>query len=411
MDRPRALVIGGSLGGLFAANLLRMAGWEAVVFERVSDDLASRGAGIGTHEELFRVMRRLGLPIDRSIGVEVGSRVCLDRSGAVTHELALTQFMSAWARIYRPLREALPAAGYCAGMTLQRIEQNAQGVTAVFADGTRASGDLLVGADGIHSTVRAQFLPGVQPRYAGYVAWRGLVDERSVSPEIVERYIFCLPDGEIMLCYPVPGRDDDTRVGRRGYNFVWYRPVDLETTLPQLCTDAAGRRHGLSIPPPLIRPEIVADLKASARALLAPQVADVVAHTAQPFFQPIFDLESSPLVFGRVVLLGDAAFVARPHVGVGVTKAALDAECLADSVATAGSGLDEALAHYNRQRSQFGMAVVARARRLGAHLEAQLKPPAERGEAGGKQRPEIVLREMGSRFTDVRDLAGSAPSR
>jgi 2-polyprenyl-6-methoxyphenol hydroxylase-like FAD-dependent oxidoreductase len=404
MGRRRALVIGGSLGGLFAANLLRMAGWEVVVFERVSDDLASRGAGIGTHDELFRVMRRLDLPVDRSIGVEVGSRVCLDRSGAIIHELTLSQFMSAWARIYRPLREALPAAGYRAGMTLQRIEQGAEGVTAIFADGTHASADLLVGADGIHSTVRSQFLPDVRPRYAGYVAWRGLVDERCVSPEIAERYVFCLPEGEIMLCYPVPGRDDDTRVGRRGYNFVWYRPVDPESALPRLCTDAGGRQHGLSIPPPLIRPEVVAELKASARALLAPQVADIVAQTAQPFFQPIFDLESSPIVFGRVVLLGDAAFVARPHVGVGVTKAALDAECLADSVASATGGIEEALAHYGRQRSQFGRGVVARARRLGAHLEAQLRPPAERGEAGLKQRPEIVLSEMGSRFTDVRDL-------
>lgn len=406
MGKRRALVIGGSLGGLFAANLLHLAGWEAVVVERASDDLAGRGAGIGTHDELFRVMRRLGVSVDDTMRLAVGSRICLDRTGAVTHELALTQFMSAWARIYRPLRELLSAGQYRAGLALERIEQDAHGIIAVFGDGTREHADLLVGADGIHSTVRAQFLPDVRPRFAGYVAWRGVVAERDVSPDIVDRYVFCLPDGELMLSYPVPGRDGDIRPGRRGYNFVWYRPVDRETDLPRLCTDAGGRQHGMSIPPPLIRPEIVADLKADARALLAPQVADVVARAAQPFFQPIFDLESSPIVFGRVALLGDAAFVARPHVGAGVTKAALDAECLADTLAA--DDIDGALARYDRQRRRFGASIVARARRLGAHLEAQLKPPEERGEAGRKQDPDIVLREMGSRFTDVGALMRGA---
>ena len=175
-----------------------------------------------------------------------------------------------------------------------------------------------------------------QPNYAGYVAWRAMLDESEVPPdihaEIFERYTFCLPDGELFLAYPVPGRNNETQPGRRAYNIVWYRPTDPEQALVDLCTDASGRCHGTSIPPPLIRPEVTAAIKATARALVAPQVAEIFARTAQPFFQPIFDLESPRTVFGRVALLGDAAFVARPHVGAGVTKAALDAASLADAV-------------------------------------------------------------------------------
>ncbi len=82
LARPRALVIGGSVGGLFAAHLLRDIGWDVVVFERAASDLGDRGTGIGTREELFAVMRRIGLATDASIGIGVEGRVGLDRDGA-----------------------------------------------------------------------------------------------------------------------------------------------------------------------------------------------------------------------------------------------------------------------------------------------------------------------------------------
>ena len=409
MPKPRrALVIGGSIGGLFAANWLRAIGWSVTVFERVGDDLASRGAGIGTHEELRAVIRRLGLTVDETIGVWVHTRICLDHGGRVTHELATSQLQSSWARVYRLLKDALPAADYRFGMALERIEQDPGGITAIFADGTRERGDLLVGADGVRSTVRELLLPEAQPRYAGYVAWRGLVDEASFSPaahaELFERYTMCFPEGEMMLCYPVPGRDNDTRPGRRGYNHIWYRPTDGHAALPRLCTDAAGHCHGISIPPPLIRPEVTARIKAEARALLAPQIAAVVERTEQLFFQAIFDIETPRMALGRAVLLGDAAFVARPHVGAGVTKAALDAECLAREIKAADGDLDAALARYDRERRLFGSRIVARARRLGAYIEAQLKPPAQRTEAERQPPPEYLMREIGTITLDIRAL-------
>jgi 2-polyprenyl-6-methoxyphenol hydroxylase-like FAD-dependent oxidoreductase len=299
--------------------------------------------------------------------------------------------MSSWGRLYRALRDPLPSESYRLGMSLRHVEQDAAGVTAVFTDGARVGGGLLVGADGVRSTVREQFLPDVTLNYAGYVAWRAMLDEGDIPPdiraEIFECYTFCLPEGELFLAYPVPGRNNETQVGRRAYNIVWYRPTDPDT-LVDLCTDASGRYHGTAIPPPLIRPEVVAEIKATARAFIAPQVAEIFAR-AQPFFQPIFDLESPQIVFGRVALLGDAAFVARPHVGAGVTKAALDAASLAD--AAAGDDLVAGLLQYQREQQPFGSGLVALGRTEGAYISAQLKPRDQRTAAELKRDAHDVL--------------------
>lgn len=390
MDRPRALIIGGSVGGLFAAHLLQAAGWNVVVFERSASDLADRGASIGTRAALFAVMRRIGIALDPSIGVAVRSRLCLDRGGAILHEIATPSVNSAWDRIYRPLREKLPAACYRPGGRLARIAEEAGRVTAIFADGARESGDLLIAADGIHSTVRAQLAPAVLPRYAGYVAWRGVIEESEMTAEEHEllfgRMVFALPEGELFLGLGMPGRGNDTRQGHRRYYWIWFRPADEARALPDLCTDAGGQCHGSSIPPSLVRGEIIAALRKAAADNLAPPLAAIVARTAQPFPHGIFDVETTQMSFGRIVLLGDSAFVARPHVGAGVTKAALDAQSLADALG-AGGGIDAALARYDRERVAFGRALVARGRYLGAYLEAQAKPA---------RHPETMLAEYGA---------------
>ena len=391
MAARRALVIGGSLGGLFAAHLLRSAGWDVVIFERNPEDLAGRGAGLSTHPQLIDILRRLGIDFDESMGVKLDTFIFLDRSGKTYLEAKTARTMSSWGRLYRSLRDPWPSQSYRLGMSLLHVEQDSAGVTAVFADGARVSGDLVVGADGVRSTVREQFLPDVALNYAGYVAWRAMLDEREVPPdihaEIFERYTFCLPEGELFLAYPVPGRNNETQVGRRAYNIVWYRPTDPDT-LVDLCTDASGRYHGSAIPPPLIRPEVIADIKATARALVAPQVAEIFAR-AQPFFQPIFDLDPPQMVFGRVALLGDAAFVARPHVGAGVTKAALDAASLADALAR--NDVPAGLLQYQRVQQPFGRGLVALGRKEGAYISAQLKPRDQRSAAELKRDVNDVL--------------------
>ena len=388
LARPRALVIGGSVGGLFAAHLLRDVGWDVAMFERAAGGLGDRGTGIGTREELFAVMRRIGLVTDASIGIGVEGRVGLGGDGHIVHELPTRAVTSAWSRIWRPLRQAWPDEYYAGGKTLVRIEQDGEQVNAVFGDGTRAEGDLLVGADGLHSTVRAQFLPALAPHYAGYVAWRGVVEADALSPEIgalmLHRMIFGFPDGELMLSIPMPAPHGDEK---RACHFVWFRPV-AESALARLCTDASGTRHGVSIPPPLIRPELIVALRRDAGALLAPQLATLVHATAQIILQPIFELESPRIAFGRVALVGDAAFVARPHVATGVMKAAIDAESLADALAASSGDVAAALQRYDQERRPYGAALVTRGRHIGAYF-------ADRG-GDRQQRIETLMREYGA---------------
>ena len=155
----------------------------------------------------------------------------------------------------------------------------------------------------------------------------------------------------------------------------------------RLCqpTRPAGRHA--AIPPPLIGPDVIVAFRTDARALLPPQFIALTEATPTPFFQPIFDLESQRMVAGRVALLGDAAFVARPHVGAGVTKAALNAAWLTDALA-ALPDIDTALSAYDVQVRAFGSALV-RARPLPRRLSG--RPPR----AGLKADPVTVMQAIG----------------
>src|SRR4029079_450604 len=132
----KAIIIGGSVGGLFAAHCLRSIGWDVDVYERVTGDLAARGAGLGTHRDLFDIMRRVGITVDDRTGVEVNSRVCLTRSGEIMQEIPFHEFKSSWAAIWRALRVSLPDRHYHQGMAFTGLETNGNGVIATFSDGT-----------------------------------------------------------------------------------------------------------------------------------------------------------------------------------------------------------------------------------------------------------------------------------
>ena len=375
MAAAHILVVGGSLGGLMAANLLHRAGHKVTLLEKSAASLDGRGAGIVTHRSLLDALRAAGAVVDDTLGVWVARRVALDLSGAPQAQTAYPQLLTSWSRLYNLLRAALPADCLRAGQELTRFSQRPDGVAVLCSNGQRYQADLLIASDGIRSTVRADLAPAVQPRYAGYAAWRGVCDEALLSActreTLFEHFGFGLPDGEQIIGYPVAGALNSTRRGERRYNFVWYRPADPAAELPRLLTDASGQHHPAGISPQQVSPSEVARMRADAHRLLAPQWAEVIAKTAAPFLQPIYDLASDRLCFGRAALMGDAAFVARPHVGMGVSKASDDARALVRAIAAHGA-TPAALQAYETERVAPGLAVVERARRLGSYLEAQI---------------------------------------
>ena len=143
------------------------------------------------------------------------------------------------------------------------------------------------------------------------------MEERDLSAEFrahtFDQFAFCFPARSQFIGYPVPGTDDSVERSRRRYSFLWYYPVSRGQELTDVLTDETGHTHDYSIPPPLIRPEHIERLKRNAVALLPPQFAEVVLRSKRHMVQPIYDVESTRIGFDRVALLGDAAFVARPH--------------------------------------------------------------------------------------------------
>ena len=394
MVKRRAIVIGGSMSGLLNGLLLRQAGWTVDVYERVESELSGRGAGIVAQAELIARLGALGLPTG-DLGVAITTRKILNAQGRFTHEYECPQVLTAWERVYRLLRDAFPPQHYHRGRGFTAFTQDAAKVTAHFSGGEKVDADLLVGADGIRSTVRQQAAPDVSPLYAGYSAWRALIAESDFPPDVhrdlFEYMTFALPPGEQFLGYPVAGPDNDLRPGYRRYNIVWYRPADEKTKLHWLLTDERGVTHAISIPPPLIRREVIAEMRADAERLLGPQFRQIARLMAEPILQPIYDLELPRMAFGRVAIAGDAAFVARPHVAAGVSKAADDAAALAHAL-TAEPDVPSALKRFEAARLPENARIIERARHLGAYLQAT-QTQEEKARAGMHSTDGAVIAE------------------
>lgn len=373
----RILVIGGSLGGLLAANMLLRAGHEVTVLEKAAQSLDGRGAGIVTHRPLVTALERCGISSRTPLGVAINRRVVLDKAGNVVDQAAIEQVLTSWSRLYALLMEAFPAKHYVQGANVSDVFQDNLGVRVTCEDGRVFAADLAVASDGIRSPVRAALAPDVQVQYAGYVAWRGVCDESVLSQKtldtVFDTFGFGVPAGEQLIGYPVAGQGNAVGRGQRRYNFVWYRPAPDDGTLQSLMTDADGHHHAGGLPPNKVSWRHVAAVRAAAREKLAPQFAEMLEKTAQPFLQPIYDFCSQRIAFGRIALMGDASFVARPHVGMGVTKAAEDAMALTDAINAFGAG-SHALKAYEEVRLKPCTSVVERARRLGAYMQSVAQP-------------------------------------
>jgi 2-polyprenyl-6-methoxyphenol hydroxylase-like FAD-dependent oxidoreductase len=366
------------MSGLFTAAFLTQIGWDTEVYERSTVELVGRGAGITTHPELLEALERSGAPL-HDLGVEVEKRITLDRDGKVIAEKPLPQILTSWDRLQSLMRQVIDARRYHLGHGFEGLEQDGSGVVAHFSGGHRARADLLIGADGIRSSVRAQVAPAVQPVYSGYYIWRGAPNESDLDAHtrqsVFPYFTFYLPNRQQVIGYPIAGLNNDMRPGHRRYNFIWYRVGDGET-LRRMCVDESGGQHEYSVPPPLIRKDLIEEMRADAGLIMPPQFLDCLRNM-RPFFTPIYDFSTPQLVFGRVALVGDAASSARPHMGFGMAKAGGDAQALAQALGS-NDQIDKGLAEYNHIRQPIGERIMLHGRRLGTHLGVSLQTDEDR---------------------------------
>lgn len=364
----RVAIAGGSMAGLFSAALLRRAGHDVQVFERSRSGLEGRGAGLVAQDGVFALLRLLGREDVMRLGIVARERVTLDRGGAIAHRDPHPQMQVSWDHLYLAVRGLIPEQAYHVGKAVVAAGQEGDAAWLAFEDGVRATADLVIGADGIGSAVRAALLPEAPgAAYAGYIAWRALVPEALLpalaAEQLSDRFAFYHMPGGQALGYTVAGARGALAPGERRYNAVWYRrSADLGAAL----TDRSGRAHRYSLAPGAVPDAVRAALVESARALLPPSFAAVFAAEPQPFAQAIFDMEAPRMAGARMALIGDAAFVARPHTAMGVAKAASDALALAQAVARGWT--PEARGAFEAERLRDGRAIVGYGRRLGASL-------------------------------------------
>jgi 2,6-dihydroxypyridine 3-monooxygenase len=366
----RALVIGGSIGGLTTALLLRDIGFEVDVYERTATPLHGRGSGIVLQPDTLRWFEERST-VDTSALKTSTSRVqYLDRANAVIAEEERRWEYTSWGTFYQALLGDFGTEHYHLGASATGFDDDADGgsVTVHFADGRSETAELVVFADGINSRARARFDADAEPGYSGYVGWRGTVPLTALSP--VTRALMgdaitysVVPDSHITL-YPIPG-EEGVDAEDQLMNYVWYRNVPAGPELTELLTGVDGHVGAVSLPPGQVQERFLTELRATAAALLAPAAAEVVLATAQPYLQVVLDVRSNRMARGRTALLGDAACSARPHAAAGTAKAAADAWALRDALLTADGDIEEALIQWEPAQLELSRALLERVTEMG----------------------------------------------
>lgn len=346
------------MGGLTTALALQQAGIRVSVYEQ-APALGEVGAGLTLASNASRILQHLGL------GAVLEDLAVIPGRGAVKHyrtgrtlvdiprgTTQLERFGAPYCQIHRhDLHQALVAAVLSAdrnclhlGCKLEDFGQDAQSVTALFTNGRTARGDLLIGCDGIRSTVRARLFGTEDPRFTGYVAWRGLVPMERLSASLV------VPDSAVWIG---PGHFLTRYKIRRGevLNYIaiartnhWVEEGwSVRSTVDALLAEFR-------------------DFEPTARSILMATPPD------QCFKWGIFDRDPLPVwSTGRVALLGDAAHPTTPFLGQGAAIALEDGMVLARAIAAAGS-VAEALARYEKARVARANGVLLASRENGLSL-------------------------------------------
>ncbi|HEV7887536.1 MAG TPA: hypothetical protein VGO92_08250 [Acidimicrobiales bacterium] len=364
---PKVAIVGGSLGGLTAALVLKDIGCRVDVYERSATRLHSRGAGIVLHESTERYFVEHNVLDLDEISVAADRCRYFDAAGNVTFDGPRPHRFTTWNTLYNALLGCLDEADYHLGQSMTALDPDNAAIT--FDSGLTTQADLVLCTDGISSTARSLLSPETEAKYAGYIGWRGLAPEHDVKPETYDKLKDALtyagiPESHIVL-YACPSPDDPEA---RAVNWVWYRNVEPDD-LPALMTDKTGYTHAISLHAGGVQDRYVEQLKADAARDWPDFLAEVVQQTAQPFIQVITDVTIPRMVYGRTVIMGDAAFAARPHAAAGTAKAAEDAWKLADALTAADLDVDLALEKWEPTQLDLGRSVIARTQAIGTKYQ------------------------------------------
>jgi 2-polyprenyl-6-methoxyphenol hydroxylase-like FAD-dependent oxidoreductase len=366
-DRPagtpiRCIVAGGSLVGLSTAIALSGLGFAVTVDERSPARAVDGGGGLGVDVDLLREVTGIGEdpPVQHGI----------DRDTTAWH------LLQSWLEEHASRR---------AGVTVRRgidvISATTGGEkSTVVTNAGSDDADLVIGADGAGSTVRASVDPGhPDARYAGVLLWRALVDESVMPPGVA------LPaDGEPsremyagpyrLVTYLVPGAAGETAVGRRRLNMVWYDPQQRELLHAAGLLDGDTVRGSLApgALPDNVRKRLAAYASASWPSPWR-EALGLALETGGVFGTPIVHYRPTRLVNGRVALAGDAAHAASPMVGGGFREGLYDVRALSETMSgiTSPREVAGALVRYQRRRLGPAVAHVSRSERATAAYLAQ----------------------------------------
>jgi 2,6-dihydroxypyridine 3-monooxygenase len=367
-DGTRALVIGGSVGGLTTALLLRDLGFDVTVFERTPQLLSDRGGGIVLQPDTLRWFAERSSRKPKDVSTATEFLRYLGERNEVLYEQAVEWRYSSWSTLYRALYEDFDPRQYVLGEYAAGFRQDESGVTVRFVSGREERAELVVFADGISSVGRQRLNPGAGKTYAGYIGWRGTVLERELSKETAEllnALTYSIGPSTQICMYPIPARNDALAGGERLMNYVWYRNVAEGQELDEMMLDKQGITRPVSVTPGQVQDRYVTQMKADASDLLAPAAAELVQATAQPYIQALYDIRSERVVCGRVALLGDASFASRPHAAAGTAKAAADAWALAEALESHDGDIVSALANWEPERLALGNLLVDRVTEMG----------------------------------------------
>ncbi|MEM6728939.1 MAG: FAD-dependent urate hydroxylase HpxO, partial [Pseudomonadota bacterium] len=339
------IIIGSGIGGLTAGLALRRHGHRARVYERVTE-IRPVGAALSVWSNGIKCLNYLGLNAQvAALGGQMDAMSYREaETGEVMTSFSLLPLMErvgqrpypvARAELQDMLSDEVGRSDIHLGKELVEVSQREGKVTAVFSDGSEAVGDLLIGADGAHSTVRRHVRGGeTERRYAGYANWNGLVAaDPAVAP--VDAWTTFVGEGKRASVMPVGGD-----------RFYFFFDVPLPAGLPYDRADAKAtlREHFGHWAAPVT----------TLIDLIEPEKTNrVEIHDVDPF---------DDWVRGHVALLGDAAHNTTPDLGQGACMAMEDAVVLAQSCAAHAGPLEIGLKRYAELRAPRGRDLVLRAR-------------------------------------------------